>query len=131
MLVAAIFVIVYNNAVDSGSIFSTNVREKNNWDNSVNVNLQNTNSILALLVFVFGIAGISGLHILGSGLSVFTQKLIFNSGLFGGIWAALSINNSLVLFKDPWSMGEIFWSFLTIIYVLGIGVEIDMSTIGN
>lgn len=89
------------------------------------ISLQNLISIVAILALAITLAGAAGFNIFGSGLSVFTQKLIFNSVLFGGIWACLSINSYLVLFKDGVGIAAIIWIILTLMYVLGIGIQID------
>jgi len=91
------------------------------------ITLQSLITIVAILTLALALAGVAGIHIFGSGLSTFSQKLIFNAALFGGIWACLSINSYLILFKDSIGIASMVWVILTFMYVLGMGIQIDAS----
>lgn len=93
----------------------------------VSFNLSSMTTIMAVLAIAITAAGAVGFNILGSGMSVYSQKLIFNSILFGGIWVALSINSSLLIFSDAYHIAGVLWVMLSITYLLGMGVEINTS----
>lgn len=74
--------------------------------------------LIIFLGLVIAVATISGFSVFGSGLSVFSQRLIFLSAIFLGLWGALSyISYSYI--TDAGTFGTILWLGLTFIYILG------------
>lgn len=148
MLILSIFCIFFSGKVYSGYITKTGESEVSShtseqWSDiewalynasfEANarkhaVSLQNMYTVLALLTLAFALAGIAGLKLFGSGLSVFSQLLIFNATLYGGIWACLTLNSIQVIFKDGFNIGSVIWTMLTIFYVLGMAVQINGQT---
>ena len=80
-------------------------------------------TIMAILAAAI-IAGIlSGLNILGSGFNELSQKFIFDSIFFLGLWAALT------LIAEEYLLGSLFqmliWVFLTFMYIIGMGLQMS------
>lgn len=77
------------------------------------------------------IAGIlSGLNILGSGFNELSQKFIFDSIFYLGLWAALT------LVAEDYLLGSLFqmliWVFLTFMYIIGMGIQMSSpSSVGG
>lgn len=99
-------------------------------NNVVNFNIDSMTTITGILVLAITAGAAVGFNILGSGLTTYSQKLIFNSILYGGIWVALTINSSLIIFSDSYHITGLLWLALSIVYLLGMGVEINNSSIG-
>jgi len=68
--------------------------------------------------------GLIGLNVLGSGLSDFSVKIIWNGIVFYGLWSIFSVL-SFNAISSIW-LGSIFWFLLTFIYSLGV-----FSRMGN
>jgi hypothetical protein len=86
-------------------------------------NLWSTEGVIAILITAIAVGIVAGIKVLGSGLSDMSQSLIFNGVLFGGLWACLSIVSSTIFFINP--ITEIFWVFLTISYIIGMGIHLN------
>jgi len=89
------------------------------------------NSLILILLAGLAVATIAGFNLFGSGLSTTAQKIIFNSVIFGGIWAILSVITGQLMFNDPVGIIFYFWMILTILYIIGITVQIDNSIVGD
>lgn len=64
-------------------------------------------------------AGIAaGVRALGSGLSMFSQYLLFNSIFYGAVWAVLSVLSYPVLSAVP-TFGTIIYAALSLMYFAG------------
>ena len=68
--------------------------------------------------------GLIGLNVLGSGLSDFSVKIIWNGIVFYGLWSIFSVL-AFNAISNIW-LGSIFWFLLTFIYSLGV-----FSRMGN
>lgn len=89
-------------------------------------NLWKIATIIGILAAAI-IAGIlSGFNLLGSGFNELSQKYMFDSIFFLGLWAALT------LIAEDYLLGSIFqmliWVFLTFIYVIGMGLQMSDAT---
>ena len=84
------------------------------------------------LVGIIGLACtgavVSGITILGSGISTYSQRIIFNILIFGGLWSSLSLITLEELFSN-----NIFlpiWMFLTLLYIIGFAGHVGGADIG-
>ena len=92
-------------------------QELNVWDNE--------DMIGAMIIIGIAIAVgiVAGVTVLGSGLKEFSQTLIFNSILFMGLWAVLTVIASAYMFAT--SIATVFWFSLTTIYMIGLGIHMS------
>jgi hypothetical protein len=84
--------------------------------------------LVALLIIAIAVGTVAGVNILGSGLSDTSQMLLFNSTLFLGAWATLTVFSSNILFGSGETIMFIFWIVLTIVYVIGLGLHMTGGT---
>lgn len=108
---------ISNSAIINGST-STILIEGGN----VLFRIDTTNLIvsgLALLGTVVGIALISGVQILGSGLSSASVKIILIIWSFSGVWITITIL-AVNLIASIEVFGSIFYIMLTIAYAVGV-----------
>lgn len=93
-------------------------------------NIWESDSIGALVILLSAIAiGIvAGITVLGSGLKEFSQSLIFQSILFLGLWACLTVITSYFMFQNE--ITSIFWISLTTIFVMGFGIHVTAPSGG-
>lgn len=80
---------------------------------------------LTVLMAAMVLGGIAGIHFLGSGLSDFSQRLIFNAIAFLGLWACLTVFISFIVFSS--TVFSIFWMILTVIFVIGFVVHMSQG----
>jgi hypothetical protein len=92
------------------------------WDN-------NAGASMVIFIAAIAIGVIAGIKILGSGLSGLSQSMIFNSVLFLGLWACLSVIAGVYLFSQE--MTGILWVGLTTVYIIGMGIHINGSATGD
>ena len=78
---------------------------------------------LVILTAAVAAGILAGISILGSGLSETSQNLIFNSILFGGLWACLSAVVADFMFATTGT--TLLWTVLTVVYVIGIGAHMS------
>lgn len=76
---------------------------------------------VGLVVIILGAIalGLIGLNVLGSGLSDFSVKIIWNGIVYYGLWAVFSVLAITVILSIPY-FGALLWFFLTMIYSLGV-----------
>jgi hypothetical protein len=74
---------------------------------------------LAILAGALTVGVLAGVTILDTGLKEYSQKLLFTSILFLGLWACLSAISIEFMFANV--LTTIIWIALTIIYVVGLG----------
>ena len=79
----------------------------------------------ALVLLTIAIAGatITGIRLFTFGLSEFTQKTMFNSVLFVGLWFALTIIVRYYLFQT--TVTTLLWSSMTMMFIIGLGIHIS------
>lgn len=78
-----------------------------------------TEGILVSLVAIVAFGTAIGIKVLDSGISEFSQKIIFVSALYGGIWGIFSVLAYDLIMEIP-TMGWFLFFVLTIIHFLGI-----------
>ena len=136
MLVLTMFVAIYTGQMTTGTGTTEDYSNSSGIDTgegtgyvdipsggSHTFNIWSTEGVVAILITAIAVGIIAGIKVLGSGLSDMSQSLIFNGVLFGGLWACLSIVSSTIFFINP--ITEIFWVFLTISYIVGMGIHLN------
>jgi len=88
-------------------------------------NLGGAQGALVLLIIAIAVGTASGIRILGSGLSDYSQALLFKSIALMGLWAILTVFTFDLIFTNE-IIGSIIWILLTIMFVLGF-----VSSSGN
>lgn len=83
---------------------------------------------VAILFIAIGIGTVAGINVLGTGLSEFSQSLIFQSILFVGLWTALTIIVNEYVFVTVYT--QMIWLMLTIAFVIGIGQQMTNAGTG-
>ena len=91
----------------------------------LNINLWFAGAALILLTAAVAVGVASGFSILGSGLTTFSQKLLFNVILYLGLWAALTVVSSTFFFDTP--LLTLSWMGITTMYVAGVGLQMTSS----
>ena len=86
------------------------------WDNS---------GFLLILTAAIAIGVVAGVNFLGSGLSDTSQKMLFDSVLFGGIWACLSVASVDFMFVNTYT--SLLWLILTMVYIIGVGSHMTQA----
>lgn len=84
---------------------------------------------MVILVAAIAIGIVAGIKILGSGLSDMSQGMIFNGILFLGLWSCLTIVSSAFLFYTE--IVTILWMFITMIYIIGLGIHLNGNAAGG
>ena len=82
-----------------------------------NVNMVTGFIVLIISIVVVGV--LAGLRVLGSGLSEYSVKLIYNSTTYYGLWGIFSVLGFTLFSNIPYSFGLFFWFGLTLVYSLG------------
>lgn len=80
---------------------------------------------LLILAAAITVGILAGINVLGSGLSEASQKMLFDSVLFGGIWACLSVASVDFMFVNAYS--SLLWLVLTMIYIIGVGSHMTQA----
>jgi len=78
-----------------------------------------TEGIMASLVAIMAFGGAIGIKVLDSGISEFSQKIIFNGSFYGGLWAIFSILSYGLISAIP-VFGWFLWFIISLIHLLGI-----------
>jgi len=88
---------------------------------SGSLSLDYTLSTGIIIIIVSAIAlGLIGLNVLGSGLSDFSVKIIWNGIVFYGLWLIFSVTGFNFFSSIPYYIGIVFWIGLTLVYSLGV-----------
>jgi hypothetical protein len=90
---------------------------------SQNFNIWGTAGILVIVTAAVAIGIIAGIKVLGSGLDDLSHSLIFNSILFLGLWACLTIVSRDLMFVNI--IMQILWLSMTMVYMLGFATHIN------
>lgn len=77
-----------------------------------------TTGIIALIIGLVVVGVLAGIRVLGSGLSEFSVKLIYNSTVYYGLWGIFSALSFPVFLTIP-TFGLLLWLSLTLLYSLG------------
>lgn len=85
---------------------------------SLNLDFNMTVGLVAVIIGAIAL-GLIGLNVLGSGLSDFSVKIIWNGIVYYGLWIALSVLAFNLIVGIP-IFGVLLWFFLTFFYSLGV-----------
>jgi len=85
---------------------------------SLDLGFNMTYGLVTVIVSAIAL-GLIGLNVLGSGLSDFSVKIIWNGIVFYGLWLIFSVLSYSSIVSIP-TFGIIFWFLLTFVYTLGI-----------
>lgn len=79
------------------------------------------NMTIGLIVITIGAIalGLIGLNVLGSGLSPFSVKIIWNGIVYYGLWTVFSVLGFNAITSLP-IFGLFVWFILTLVYTLGV-----------
>jgi len=87
----------------------------------IEVNIWGLAGAILTLFAAISIGIISGLNVFSTGLSVESQKLLFQGTLFLGLWGTLSIAIVELISSSQWI--TLFWIMLTIMFAVGFGMD--------
>lgn len=85
-------------------------------NNEYNFAINDLQGIISIVIAVSVIASLIGIQVLGSGLSEFTVKVLYNTIFYYGIWALFSVYSLALLLMIPvggWIIYFIFTSSLS------------------
>jgi hypothetical protein len=82
-------------------------------------NIWSLSGAIVILTVALTVGILAGIHVIGSGLSDVSQKMIISGILFMGLWACLTVISSTIFFATTTS--QLTWFGLTFVYVLGMG----------
>jgi hypothetical protein len=92
-------------------------------DNNMEFSLNESDGFLVIIAAVLAVGVISGITILGSGISEYSQSILFNAFAYLGVWAVLSIPIHEVMGDMPFFFLPI-WIGLTALMCIGIFQEV-------
>ena len=136
MLLLSVFAMIYTSttyAPDSTEDFS-NISTDVDGDptyveipdaGSYTFDIWGNSGFLLILAAAITVGILAGINVLGSGLSDTSQKMLFDSVLFGGIWACLSVASIDFMFVNAYT--SILWLVLTMIYIIGVGSHMTQA----
>lgn len=78
---------------------------------------------IALLIAALAVGVVAGIKVLGSGLSDLSQRMIFLTVVYYGIWSIFSVFAWDVI-SDMLTLGIMLWLVMTISYTLGFAKEV-------
>lgn len=78
---------------------------------------------IALLIAALAVGVIAGIKVLGSGLSDLSQRMIFLTVIYYGIWTIFSVFAWDVI-EDMLALGIMLWLVMTISYTIGFAQEV-------
>lgn len=91
-------------------------------------NIWITAAAIVILATALTVGIAAGFNLLGSGFSETSQKMIFNTVLFFGLWAALTVGTMPIFFTSIFM--SIIWVALSIMYIIGFADNINSSATG-
>lgn len=92
---------------------------------SYSFDIWSNSGFLLILTAAIAIGVVAGVNFLGSGLSDTSQKMLFDSVLFGGIWACLAVAAVDFMFVNAYT--SLLWLVLTMIYIIGVGSHMTQA----
>jgi len=90
---------------------------------SVNISTDLNNWVIVLLAIGFVLA-LVGLKVMGSGLSDSSVKIIITATIYIVLWAILSVYSLNLLVLLPMGIGNLLYSFLTVLYAIGCFMQL-------
>jgi hypothetical protein len=89
-------------------------------------NIFTSDVIYGILLAALILGGLAGIFVIGTGLSQFSQRLVFTTAIWGAVWIALSIVTIGYLASPSFGPFQyILYPFLTIIYVIGFASDVQ------
>lgn len=101
--------------------FSNAIIEFVGGDNVV-FNIWAISGLVAVFVLGGTVAAMLGFSVLGSGFSVYSQRIVFNLIVFIGLWLALMSMSASILFSQD--LFTFLFFGLTMIYIVGVGLQV-------
>ena len=95
---------------------------------SISTDLNNWVIILLAIGFVLALVG---LKVMGSGLSDSSVKIIITATIYIVLWAILSVYSLNLLILIPMGIGNLLYSFLTVLYAVGCFMQLKNSGGGS
>lgn len=114
------------NETYTGGVNNTTIEIPSAGEQTFSINMSDTTLILAILIAGIGVAVVAGVNILGSGLSDTSQSVLFNSVVFLGLWAVLTVFSASMVFTNDLMI--LLYVIITIIFVIGLAMHISGST---
>lgn len=90
---------------------------------SQSFNLWQIGGIMAVLLLAISLGIVASIGVLGSGLGSLGENIIFNSILFLGIWACLTVVSSELMFDNM--IMTIVYMVMTMMFVTGLGMQMS------
>lgn len=119
------FMIEDNNNNMHGWYSSQKDFEEDRMQISAIINPFDVEVMIGALAFAIATATAAGIAVFGSGISEFSQRLIFSSMLFGALWISLSVAASQLLTDDVLGIfAKLIYVGLTISYVVGFASDV-------
>lgn len=127
MFILTAFAFIYNGDTLTSSISENEYNMSINGTNATvdipigdmyTFDIWGATGVMVILVAALFLGVLTGIRILGSGLSDYSQKLIFMSTVYLGLWAVLTVATSSYIFGGIF--GTMFWLAITFMYVVGI-----------
>lgn len=88
-------------------------------------NIWGISGAMVILTIAVTVGILLGIHVVGSGISDTSQKMVFSSILFLGLWTYLSIVSAEFFFAL--AITTIAWVGLTMIFILGVGFHMTQG----
>lgn len=79
--------------------------------------------IVAILLIAIAVGIVAGITVLGSGISEYSQSIIFVTTVYLAVWGLLSIGILDLTGQIP-VVSNLLWIFLTLLYTLGVVQEV-------
>jgi hypothetical protein len=115
--------LTYNNSqvIDSsGNVVENGTATQIATSSSIAVfDINMTVGLIALIISLVIVGVVGGIHFLGSGLSEFANKLIYNSTVYYGLWGIFSALAFTFFNGFPLGIGLFLWLGITIVYSFG------------
>lgn len=93
---------------------------------SLSLDFSMTVGLVAIIIGAIAL-GLIGIQVLGSGLSDFSVKIIWNGIVYYGLWSIFSILAFNPIVGIPF-FGLLLWFFLTLFYSLGVFGKMGSDT---
>jgi hypothetical protein len=93
------------------------------------VDIWDASQFIIIIVIALGVSIVAGIQFIGSGLTILSQKMLFNSIVFMGLWGCLSLISADLLFINSYT--SLSWIILTVCYFIGFGAHVSESDSAN
>lgn len=97
--------------------------------NSQTIDMWGTTGLMAVMLIAIGIGIVAGVHIIGSGFSDTSQRMIFSAFFFIGLWIALTVVSSTLMLDNIFT--QMIWIGITLMYFVGLGTFLTGGDSGD